>query len=341
MLLSDPPDVILADGGRGTQYRFLAGAIALSIVTILALILIENALVLAYVPGVPRFATDFSPAFLQRKLQSIAGKSKEIVFMGDSALWGYALPSDTSAIAILIKEGCPCVNLSFKAGSPANDYALARLFDRYGVRPKLAVLEINQRAFNRADQSYKNLHPSVASLAAPILTPEDRATLGQTQAPGGLSEPVDRLLSKVSAAYAMRADLRALIFGDTDVLPKEPPKADDFLGTYDLAPLDANNVGVRYLTKAVKVLRNLGIPTIAFLTPTNHTLLHEYIDVPAYQANLNYLKNLLEREGVRVIDLDSAFPAGLFIDNAHLTPEGQRRLAAVLAREIPELDVKP
>jgi hypothetical protein len=44
---------------------------------------------------------------------------------------------------------------------------------------------------------------------------------------------------------------------------------------------------------------------------------------------------MLAREGARVLDLDSAFPAGDFIDNAHLTPAGQRRLAAVLGRELP------
>ena len=40
---------------------------------------------------------------------------------------------------------------------------------------------------------------------------------------------------------------------------------------------------------------------------------------------------MLERAGIRVLDLDAAFRADEFIDNDHLTAEGNARLARLLA----------
>jgi hypothetical protein len=314
-------------------------ATAIVLVTIAALVLVENALVSAYLPRLSRLDADFSPALLQRRLEALAAQP-QVVFMGDSGLWGYALTPDRNAVSILAKEGCRCVNLSFEAGGPPNYYALAALLVRYRVRPALVVLQINQAAFSPADQSYKSIQPSVASLAAELLTNRDRAALDVPALDNGMLARAARRLSSWWLVYGARADLRAQIVGDTDVLPKKAPSADDFLGTYDLSPLDESNVGVRYLEKAVDLLRAQGIPIVAFLTPTNHALLHEYIDVPAYAANAAYLEKVLERRGVRVIDLDRAVPAGEFFDNVHLTARGQRRLAAVLARSVPELGVK-
>jgi hypothetical protein len=285
-----------------------------------------------------RMTTDFSPAYLAKKLQALAAASPAVVFLGDSAIWGYGLPPAETAIAILRERGCDCVNLSFKAGNAPNDYALVRLFAAYGVRPKLVVLEVNQRSLNSADQSYKSLHPAIAALAGPFFTPQDRDVLAQPAPRPDLRAQLDGALSNVWAIYAMRADLRAVVNGDVDALPKKKMTADQFMGTYDLSPLDERNVGVLYLEKTIDELHQQGIPVVAFMTPTNHVLLHEYIDDPAYGANGDYLKNLLQKRGVRTIDLDRAFPTDEFIDNAHLTKQGQIRLADTLSSRISALE---
>jgi hypothetical protein len=80
----------------------------------------------------------------------------------------------------------------------------------------------------------------------------------------------------------------------------------------------------------VETLRDDRISVVAFMTPTNHQLLHEYIDIPEYRANGTFLKRLLEGRGVRVLDLDATFPASAFLDNDHLTAAGQQRLATRL-----------
>jgi len=247
------------------------------------------------------------------------------------------LPAHQNAVAILAGEGCRCANLAFKAGSPPNYYALALLFARFHVRPGMVILEINQPSFSPADQAYKTLTPSLAAVVAPLLSPADRAALVLPSARNGIGPDLDEALASLWLVYGARADLRALLLGDADAEPARQPTADDFLGTYDLAPLDQANVGVRYLEKTVDLLHDQSIPVVAFMSPTNHTLVHEYIDVPAYRANEEYLDGLLEKRGVKVIDLDRAFSAENFIDNVHLTREGQRRLAVLLAKDIPQL----
>ncbi|MBV8284015.1 MAG: hypothetical protein JO175_05145 [Candidatus Eremiobacteraeota bacterium] len=324
---------------EGVPRRRRLGALAVVAATVLALIVTENVLAAAYLNRIERFSTDFSSTFLLRRIQALKASGPEVVFMGDSSLWGYGLPPGSNAVAILAAEGCPCANLAFKAGSPPNYYALALLLQAAGYRPKLVVLEINQPAFNPADQGYATLHPGLATVARPLLDRPDWVALGLSTAPSSLPAEADRWLSSLWLVYGARADLRASILGDTDVVPKEPPPADAFLGTYDLAPLDERNTGVHYLEKTADLLRRQGIPAVAFFTPTNHALLHEYIDVPEYASNGRYIAHLLERRGVAVIDLDRAFPAADFIDNTHFTKQGQRRLAAVLARRIPALGV--
>ena len=318
---------------RSTLRSFLRSA-AIVVCIAIVFVVAENVVVPAYLMRLPRMTTDFSPEYLQHKLQAMAAAPPAIVFLGDSAIWGYGLPAGETAISILNDRGCDCVNLAFKAGSPANDYALVRLFAEYGVRPKLVVIELNQRPLNHADDSYDSLHPAIASLAAPLFTNDDRSALNLPTPAPTIAARLDRTLASTWMLYGMRADLRALMLGDVDALPKKKATAEQFLGTYDLTPLDETNVGVKYLEKTVDLLHQLGIPTIAFMTPTNHALLHDYIDDPAYAANGEYLKNLLKKRGVRTIDLDRGFPTGEFIDNAHLTPQGQIRLAAILSRDV-------
>jgi hypothetical protein len=312
---------------------FLRPALIVVVAVVLTL-LAENLLVPAYLARQPRLTTDFSAAYLDRKLASMAANPPHVVFLGDSAIWGYSLPPQETALYILQQKGCDCINLAFKAGSPANYYALARLFARYGVHPHLVVLELNQRSLNPADQTYKSLHPAIAALANPLFTPQDRTLLDQPVPALGIGAMLDRLTASLWRVYSMRADLRALINGDVDALPKQKGTADQFLGTYDLTPLDEKNIGVTYLEKTVELLNEQHIPVVAYLTPTNHALLHEYIDDPAYAANGDYLKRVLQKRGVRVVDLDRAFPTDEFIDNAHLTPAGQQRLAGVLSRDV-------
>jgi len=291
-----------------------------------ALVVLENMALAAFFPHLPRFTTDFSAAYLSREIDAVGSGPPATVFFGDSVLWGYRLPADEIAVSLLEARGCTCPNFSFKSGSPANDYALVRLFIARKIRPREIVIEVNQAVLNQADTEYQTMHPAIADLAGSLLTPQERAILTIPSTPGRL----DRFASSLSLLYAMRSDIRETVFGDVAPPPAQPLTADLFEGTYDLAPLSGKNVGVVFLEKTAGALRSAGIPAVAFLTPTNHALLHDYIDNRQYDNNERFMKRLLESRGVRVVDLDRAVPTKEFLDNAHLTAAGQRRLASLL-----------
>jgi hypothetical protein len=301
-------------------------AIVAAVFVAVAVFAAENLAVLALFPHLVRVTTDFSASYLERELRADAAGPARTVFLGDSVLWGYRLPPEDAAPALLSARGCACANLAFKSASPANYYGIARLLVAGRVHPSAVVIEINQQVFNPANSSYQTLHPAVAALAWPYFGPAERVLLGSSAGP-----PAGARWNEAVAAfvplYGMRADLRETLYGDAGAAPV-PTVLE---GLYDLSPLDGKNIGVRFLTRTLAALRAARIPVLAFLTPTNHALMHEFIDVPEYRANLAYVRRLCERGGARVLDLDAAFPATLFFDNDHLTAAGQQRLAAVLA----------
>ncbi len=314
--------------------RLLSFALVVAVVAG-AVVAAENFAARAFFPHLGRVNTDFSSAYLQRELRDMAASPPQAVFLGDSVLWGFRLEPQQTAVALLSAKGCRCINLSFKSSSPPNYYALTELLLHYGVRPKLVVLEIDQRVLNQANDAYRTLHPAVAELAAPLLSSNDRIILGLQPQGESLKDRLDRLASAAFPMYAMRADIRETLFPLADAAAPKHPTADMYEGEYDLNPLTDANIGVRYMEKTADALRAARILMVAFMTPTNHALLHDYIDGPEYRYNLMFLQHELERRGVRVVDLDRAFSASDFYDYAHLKASAQARLAALLGKELP------
>ena len=310
----------------------IAGMAAVALAVSAATFGAENLAVGAAFRELPRLTTDFSPVFFSREVDALAAHRRATVFLGDSVLWGYRLRADEAAVTALARRGCDCYNLSFKGGSPANYFAVLRLMHERRARARTVVLEVNQKAFNVADPSYQTLHPAIAALAGPLMDAQDRALL-DLRAP--TQTWYDRTLTERWLVFAMRSDIRETLFGEADAGPQQRPTEADFEGSYNLHPLDEKNVAVHFLEKTADVLRADGVRGIAFMTPTNHRLLHRYIDNAAYRANGAYLRALLERRGVRVLDLDTAFGADDFFDNDHLKADAQRRLAAILGAALP------
>jgi lysophospholipase L1-like esterase len=300
-----------------------------------AVLLAENIVIAALLPQTQsRLATDFSPAYLERDLDALQRPPSRIVLLGDSVVWGYHLPPDQTAASLLARRW-PIANLAFKAGSPPNYYALVKVLLARGIRPQLIVLQVNPKTLNQADNAYQTLHPTLAALSFPLLDSGDRKLLSLKPPADDAAARADRFLTSVLLLYAMRSDIREALYGSRDPDPPIPTSTDAYEGTYDLAPLHEDNVGVHFLEETADTLRVAHVPVIAFLTPTNHALVHDYIDNPQYGANRAYVIRLLEARGVRVLDLDAAFPVAAFLDNDHLTASGQRRLAQSLAHVLP------
>jgi len=312
--------------GRGTSNGRLALAVALAL---LVLVLLENAVLAARMQHLPRLATDFSATYLDRELTALAHESPRTVFLGDSVLWGYRVEPEQTAIAQFEARGVRSENLAFKAANPATDYFLLQLLLQRGARPARVVLEINQQVFNPFDQSYRSLHPGILGLARPLLTAADVRRL-RVAVENWPQARLESLASRLWLAYGMRSDVRETWIESPTSVPLPKLTSELFTMTYDQAPLRASNVGVVYLKKTAALLQSQRIPAVAFLTPVNHRLLHEFIDNPDYRANQTYLMRILREHGIRTLDLDAALPGGDFFDNDHLNEKGQADLARLL-----------
>ncbi|HEY5257722.1 MAG TPA: hypothetical protein VIJ12_05020 [Candidatus Baltobacteraceae bacterium] len=300
-------------------------------------------------PAPSRLPEQFSAAYLQRYVGELRGR-RPIVFLGDSVLWGYRLPADDAAASLLRHRfpNQPIVNLSYEGGSSANTYFMLRYLLAGGVRPALVVFNVNSKETNSADSAYSRLHPSLEADVAPLLSASDRKLL-TLQPPPTLALHLEYAVADVWQLYRYRTDLREALFGTDDAAgaardwiqqltgsanlqaQAHRPTPDKFLGTYDLAPLDRDNVDFTYLKRIAALLRAQRIPTVAFLTPTNHALLSDYIGVPEYGQKLQQLAEALREPNVTVFNWDRSMRTDEFLDNDHLTIEGNRRLATMLA----------
>ncbi len=322
--------------------------VALTAIAVLALL---DIVFVATFPQFPRLGDNFSAAYLVRELRALRG-TRPIVVLGDSALWGYGVPARESAIVRLArKTGQLWINLSYEGGSPANTYAMLRLLQRYGVRPRAVVFNVNLKEFNRDDSSYQRLYPAVEVLVWNALAPAERNRL-KAAVTHNIEARLGRDLELIWPLYAMREDLRQALFkapdaahaianiverssgAATEVAADHRPTPERFEGTYDLSALDEHNVSLFFLQRIAQVVASERLPTYAILTPSNHRLLHEYIDVPEYRDQLGTVRRVLARRRIRVLDYDSAIASRDFIDNDHLTVRGNIELAKLLERDV-------
>ena len=321
----------------------------LALPTALIVLTVADLVARSWQPGGERLSTGFSPLALIQRIDRARSEQNPIVALGDSVVWGYGVAPSESAVSQLSRVlRRPVVNLSFEGGSPANTYFVLRLLLARGVRPGVVVFNVNDKTFNPDDSAYRRLHPSLERDVAAMLGRSDRQLLA-LQPPGDFSAHIGAAVERIWRLYAIRADARAALFGAEDAATAlasatgdwtgrnarerraHVATADRFLGTYDLAPIGAENVALRYLRATRDLLASQHIRYVAFLTPTNHRLLADLIDVKEYRANLALLAHAISEPYGSVLDLDRAVPASDFLDNDHLTVAGNRMLAQRLA----------
>jgi len=304
------------------------GCFAIAIAVTVALVALQNAALDAFFPQLSRVTHDFSPAYLSRYVGQMAAMPPQTIFMGDSIAWGYRLPDDANAVSILKSEGCACLNLAFNLENPTNEYALIRLMQHEGVRPKAIVLQLDQVAFNPQTMEYRALRDQVYEVTKGVLEPEDLALFHAPKS--GFRDRLDRAFARVSRLYALRADAREALVGE----PPERLSHVPFRRFYSLAPLDERNVGIHYLERSLDLLRAAGTPVTAFLAPTNHVAFGADASDPRYLANAAYVERILAKHGARVLRLDALFGPGDFLDDVHLSAAGQRKLASILGARL-------
>lgn len=182
--------------------------VALSAIVVLALV---DVLFVAAFPRLSRLNTDFSAAYLDRELSLLSG-THPITVPGDSALCGYGVAAHESAVALLArKTRKPWINLSYEGGSPANTYAMLRILQRYGVRPRAVVFNVNLKEFNPDDSAYQRLYPAVEALIWPTLAPAERDRL-KAAVGKDIETHLTLGLESIWWMYGMREDLRETLF---------------------------------------------------------------------------------------------------------------------------------
>ncbi|HEX3467877.1 MAG TPA: hypothetical protein VHT05_07365 [Candidatus Elarobacter sp.] len=319
-------------------------------VTVLLLVLTDLALGLWHA-WPQRLPEHFSSAYLERYATN-PGPGENLVVLGDSELWGYGVATADSPVAQLARAlpGAHVTNLAFEAQTPVNaDFVLRYLLSR-GVRPRAVVLELNAAAFNQTAAAYDTLNANLAELALPnLVEPFDRDKLDPAQLrPPTTADRLDRFVAAHWLLYASRVDLHQALFGDADLasalqrrvsplLQGTRARAPVYAATYDLTPLDATNVSFAYADHALALLEGLHVPALVVLPPTNHALLHAYIDNPAYTANLMRLTRLAAAHHAAVLDCDRLLGRADFIDNTHVNPLGAGRFAQALSRPVARL----
>ena len=324
-----------------------------TVLTLFVCLLLVDTLLWAWHPHQTRLAEQFSPARLTRLVDDAHERPTTLAVFGDSVLWGYKVDARDSATAALERTldlaDARVLNLSYEGGSAPNTYFGLRFMLAHGVRPRAVLFNLNSKEFSAGDSAYNRLHPSLERVVEPLFTAADRSGLAH-QPPPDLNGRLDRAMARVWRLYAWRTDLREALFGDADAASAlsaatfrftgaaeragtaHAPTAERFFATYDLAPIRNDNAGYRYLVRTAELLKQEHIAAVVFSTPTNHTLLHQYIDVPEYDQNLARLRRVFANvPNATVVDLDRAIPSAEFIDNDHLTPAGNRRLATLLA----------
>lgn len=307
-----------------------------------------------------RLPEHFSAYYLKQYTERAGGARNAVLVVGDSVLWGYGVPVEDTAVAELRRRlpRTPIINAAFEAGTPINSDFLIRYLLAHRIYPRAILFDLNPLSFNQLAKSYDTLNPALESLAVPTyLQPFDDARLSADQAakdPSVWAE-VDRFLEIHWALYGSRVDIHQALFGDADAATALQTHVNTFLQVstltlkpaqepsvpyaemYDLTPLSSENVSFAYTQHFLEMLAANHIPAIAILPPTNHALLHNYIDVPAYSANLRRLEHLCHLYGATVLNLDHRIPQKEFIDNTHLTKKGNGAVAQAVAPAIAHL----
>lgn len=307
-------------------------------------------------PQPVRLPEQFSPAFLALVLSDVPRSQPSILVAGDSVLWGYKI-GDRQTAAWILQENhsqSHVLNLAYEGGSTPNSAVILTQVLASGIPLSGAIVNVNSKEFNEADSSYRTLHPSLERLAISHLQRQDRSLLDLHQ-PNDLNAALNAWVESVWRLYRLRTDIRQGLFGHDDMAgalvalvqratgtqaaidAAHQPTPDRFLGTYDLSPIGADNVGMIYYRRLISTLCSRHIAALIFLTPTNHRLLHDYIDSPEYDENLKRLTTVTHCATLHIANFDRAIPPKYFIDNDHLTPGGQQVLSRLIDPYVKEM----
>lgn len=228
------------------------------------------------------------------------------------------------------------------------------------ARPLIVVLNSNIIFFSRRHANPPMLFPCLAD-GLPPESADVRALLRLPPPPDAIEAGLTRLATRHVYLLQQRRRLGELLFGGPPrdrlrdllihALRRGPEATGDpnlpwtarglsaaqYAASYDLIPLDAAEATNLQLTRRLSQILAAPRPgqaVFVFLTPHNHGLLGALADNPAYHAASAAIGAVFRERGVPFRSYDGQVDAGLFMDLDHLTADGNRRLAQLLAADL-------
>ena len=100
--------------------------------------------------------------------------------------------------------------------------------------------------------------------------------------------------------------------------------------------IDDDNVHLQLLEHWGKMVGDAGRPALVFFTPFNRELIDEqhYFDWEDHEAFRERVRSMLEKRGIKVLDLTDAVGCAHFTDADHLTKKGHKILAEALQSHV-------
>jgi hypothetical protein len=99
-------------------------------------------------------------------------------------------------------------------------------------------------------------------------------------------------------------------------------------------PITPDNFNGQHYREVMLELQRVGTPALTYLTPQNPGITKVVLTPEEYGAGRTVLSSFFQGYGVPYYDFSELVPDPFFVDNDHLTAEGNRRLAVALANEI-------
>ncbi|WP_232695452.1 SGNH/GDSL hydrolase family protein [Brevibacillus daliensis] len=265
----------------------------------------------------------------------------KIILVGDSVIKGGGVDNGTESLAHYLEDEVDEVapdyqvyNLGLSGGAPGDAFFIVKALD---LEPEdIVIFDLNTGHYGNTVVKFmdKTGHLAFkeingASLYDDLQITEDR-----------IEDRLQTLMVNVWDLYAYRDMIKELMFPDPDKPMPQPinynvwsatdwtekVKGTSKRGAYLISDKDLSVDFTRYMIQDVK---EQGSNILIFNTPLNQEMMQKYnmIDRFNYDRNIDFLEQVVEKEGGEFVDYEKIVPADDFTDSIHPMAKGNRIIA--------------
>lgn len=294
-----------------------------------------------------------------RALQSVysAPHPPEVLLIGDSAMmWVSVDEPNGRTLASMIKDGLPASTRIHALAGPGYNPRLITVFlealATAPYRPKVVLVPSSLLLASRVWSSYpRQSYLREADDLRRIIAENDRTTRKLQRATPADWEEWDR--TPAPSFLGARHTMGEVRFYIESTQLKRPQGANPvtrwqqavrirrYVDSQNAEVFTPDAPGIQLIEEMGRQASKLGVPSIAYASPVNYTLMQtmfKNVDIPAHvQANVATLRTAYlgaAGAGHRVLDATLACPSEDFGDSHHLSAGGRAHLAELIAKDI-------